>query len=131
MTIAGSVVGDDSRIRKPWGGSPSYLSIQRLDFDRANEKALLFGLSYNTEFFSSLGLSSFINIAHGWNAEDPATGLDSANRTEYDITVDYKPLAGFLEGLWIRARYNYIDIENDGDRVYDFRVIINYTLPVL
>ena len=54
-----------------------------------------------------------------------------ADQTEYDFTVDYKPPTGFLEGLWIRARYLYIDIENDGDRVYDFRLIINYTLPII
>jgi hypothetical protein len=131
MTIAGSVVDNGSRIRKPWGGSPSYLSIQRHDFDRAGEKSVLFGLSYNTGFFSSAGVSSFINVARGWDARDPLTGALSPDRIEYDITVDYKPPTGFLEGLWIRARYNYIDIENDGDRVYDFRLIINYTLPIL
>ena len=48
----------------PWGGKPSYLSLQRLDFDRAGEKAVLLGLSYNNDYFSSLGLSSFVNLAH-------------------------------------------------------------------
>ncbi|MCZ6659130.1 MAG: OprD family outer membrane porin [Gammaproteobacteria bacterium] len=131
ITVAGSIVDDEAGIRKPWGGSPSYLSIQRLDFDRANEKSLLLGLSYNTNFFSSLGLSSYINIARGWDAEDPITGFDLPDRTEYDITVDYKPPAGFLEGLWVRMRYNYIDIEDDGEKVHDFRLIINYTIPFI
>lgn len=131
ITLAGSVVDDDAHIRKPWGGSPSYLSIQRLDFDRANEKSLLLGFSYNTEFFSSLGLSSYVNLAHGWGAKNPLLGLDLPDRTEYDITIDYKPPEGFLEGLWIRARYNYIDIEDDGEKVYDFRLIVNYTIPFI
>ncbi|MFB3103617.1 MAG: OprD family outer membrane porin, partial [Pseudomonadales bacterium] len=131
ITVAGSVVDDQAGIRKPWGGTPSYLSIQRLDFDRANEKSLLFGLSYNTGFFSSMGVSSYLNIARGWGAEDPATGMDMADRTEYDFTVDYKPPEGFLQGLWIRARYNYIDVEGDGEEVHDVRLIINYTLPLL
>lgn len=131
ITLAGSVVDDGAGIRKPWGGTPSYLSIQRLDFDRAGEKALLFGLSYNTDFFSSLGLSSYLNIAHGRDAEDPVTGIGLPDRTEYDITVDYKPPKGFLEGLWIRARYNRIDTKGDNTEVYDFRLIINYTMPFL
>ena len=92
---------------------------------------MLFGLSYNTDYFSSLGLSSYINIAHGWDAEDPLTGADLPDRTEYDLTVDYKPPEGFLQGLWIRARYNYIDTDGDGEEVHDFRLIINYTLPFL
>ena len=131
FTLGGSVVGDDAGIRKPWGGTPSYVSIQRYDFDRANEKALLFGLSYNTDYFSSLGLSSFFNVAHGWDAEDPFTGQDLVDRTEYDITIDYKPPKGFLKGLWVRVRYNYIDIEDDDEQVHDFRLIFNYTLPFI
>ncbi len=48
-----------------------------------------------------------------------------------DLTVDYKPPGGFLQGLWIRARYNYIDIEDSGEDVHDVRLIVNYTLPFL
>lgn len=131
ITFGGSVVDDNAGIMKPWGGSPSYLSIQRLDFDRAGEKSALLGFSYNTAYFSSLGLSSYVNIAHGWDAEDPLTGVSLPDRTEYDLTVDYKPPQGFLEGLWIRARFNYIDTDGDSDEVHDFRLIINYTLPFI
>ncbi len=59
------------------------------------------------------------------------TGIGLPDHTEYDITVDYKPPKGFLEGLWIRARYNRIDTEGDNTEVYDFRLIINYTMPFL
>jgi hypothetical protein len=131
ITLAGSITDDDADIHKPWGGTPSYLSIQRFDFDRANEKAVLLGLSYNTDYFSALGFSSFINIAHGFDAEDPPTGADLPDRTEYDITVDYKPPHGFLEGLWIRFRYNYVDIEDNDENVRDFRIVVNYTIQFL
>lgn len=105
--------------------------MQRADFDRANEKALLLGLSFNSRLFSSAGLSTFINIAHGTDAKDPATGLNLPDRTEYDITVDWKPPEGVLEGLWVRARYNHIDNEGDGANNYDYRLVLNYTLPFL
>jgi len=131
VKLAGSVTADDAGIRKPWGGSPSYLSIQKLNFDRANEKAVLLGLSYNTEFFSTLGLSGFINIAHGTDAENPLTGEGLPDQTEYDLTVDYKPPRGLLQGLWVRARYARVDIEGDGERVRDIRIIVNYSIPFL
>jgi hypothetical protein len=53
------------------------------------------------------------------------------DRTEYDITVDWKPPEGILEGLWVRARYNHIDNVGDGERNRDYRLILNYTLPFL
>jgi hypothetical protein len=131
VKLAGSITSDEARIRKPWGGSPSYVSIQRLDFDRANEKAVLLGLSYNTEFFSSLGLSSYINIAHGTDAEIPLIGADLPDRTEYNLTVDYKPPRGLLKGLWVRARYARLDIDGDDEKVRDIRIIVNYSIPFL
>jgi len=131
VKLAGSVTANEAGIRKPWGGTPSYVSIQRLDFDRANEKAVLLGLSYNTDFFSSLGLSSYINIAHGTDAKDPMTGADLPDRTEYNLTVDYKPPLGLLQGLWLRLRYAQLDIEGDGETVRDIRIIMNYDFPIL
>ena len=131
VKLAGSVTSDGAAIRKPWGGSPSYLSIQRGDFDRANEKAMLLGLSWNSKYFSSLGFSSFINIAHGTDAENALTGEALPDQTEYNLTVDYKPPRGLLTGLWLRARYARIDIEGDGEKVRDIRIIVNYSLPFL
>jgi hypothetical protein len=131
LKIAGSVTADDHRVRKPWGGSPSYLSIQRFDFDRAGERAVLLGISYNTEFFSAMGLSSFINIAHGSNAKLPITGTSAPDRTEYNLTIDYKPPSGPLKGLWVRARGAWFDIEGDGESSRDYRLIVNYEIPFL
>ena len=131
LTLGGSITGEGAEIRDPWGGGPTYLSIQRFSFDRANEKALLLGLSWNSLYFSPLGISSFINIVHGWDAKDPATGLDLPDRREYDITIDYKPPEGFLEGLWVRARYNFVDVKNDNENVTDWRLIVNYEIPFL
>ena len=131
VKLAASSTSDEAGIRAPWGGPPSYLSIQRLDFDRANEKAVLLGLSYSTNFFSSLGFSSYINIARGRDAQDPVSGAPLPDRTEYNLTIDYKPPGGFLEGLWIRARYARLDIEGDGETVRDIRLILNYSLPFL
>jgi hypothetical protein len=91
----------------------------------------LLGLSYNTEFFSSLGLSSFINIAHGTDAKGAFAGEDLPDQTEYDLTVDYKPPRGLLKGLWVRVRYARLDIDGDGEKARDIRIIVNYSIPFL
>ena len=128
LKIGGSITSDNADIRKPWGGSPSYLGLMRSDFDRANEKALLVGLSYSSE---RLGLSGYVNVAWGSEAESPATAAPLPDRAEYDITLDWKPPRPPLEGLWIRARYAQLDIQGDGETVRDIRLIINYRIPFL
>jgi outer membrane porin, OprD family len=126
LKIAGSITSDNAGIRKPWGGSPSYLALMRGDFDRANERAFLVGLSFNSERFADLGLSGFANVAWGSDAKDPATGAPLPDRTEYDVTVDWKPPRLPLKGLWIRVRYGLVDDEGDGETNRDIRLILNY-----
>ena len=129
LNIAGSITSDDAGISKPWGGSPSYLALMRGDFDRANERGLLAGLSFKTERLSHHGLSGYINVATGTDAEGPATGAPLPDRTEYDVTVDWKPPRLPLKGLWIRVRYAHVDNEGDGETVSDIRLILNYIIP--
>lgn len=131
IRLAGSRTGDGAGIRAPWGGKPGYLSIQRSDFDAANERAVMLGFSYNTEYFSSMGLSSFVNIAHGWDGRIATEGINLPDRTEYNLTVDYKPPSGTLQGLWVRLRWAHLDIERDGKTVRDVRLIVNYQLPLI
>lgn len=131
IRLAGSRTGDGARIRAPWGGKPGYLSIQRSDFDTANERAIMLGLSYNTAYFSAMGLSSSVNIARGWDGRIATEGIDLPDRTEYNLTVDYKPPTGPLKGLWLRLRWAHLDIDRDGDTARDIRVIVNYQLPLI
>ena len=128
--VAGTSTSDNFSVQKPWGGTPSFNSIQRLDFDRAGEESYSFGLSYNAERWVS-GLSGFLTLATGRNAVDAGTLIALPDRTEYDITFDYKPPGEFWKGLWIRVRANYLDIEGDGEKVRDYRVILNFPFRVL
>ncbi len=129
VSLGGSTTAKNSTIRAPWGGKPSYLSLMRNDFDRPGEDAILLGLSYNTDYFSALGLSSYVNIVHGRNAHTVLQDK-APNQTEYDLTVDYKPPTGIFEGLWARLRYAYVDADGSG-AVHDIRLILNYSLPLL
>ena len=128
LTLAATNTGTGNAIQSPFGGRPSYLSLMRRDFDRANEVGFLVGLSYDFSKLGLTGVSAFTNFAWGNNAEDPNTKENLPDVTEYDFTVDYRPTSGLLNGLWLRARYAYVDFESGTD-TQDTRVILNYQLP--
>lgn len=129
LTLAASNTGSDAAIRSPFGGRPGYLSLMLQDFDRANENGYLIGLSYDFSRWGLPGLSGYINYAEGNNAEDPLTGVDLPDLSEYDITVDIKPQANFFNGFWLRLRHARADFEG-GAYTKDNRIILNYELPL-
>jgi len=123
-TIAATVTGEDAGIRSPFGGSPSYLSMMLVDFDRAGELAWLAGLSYDFRRLNIDGLSINLKYAQGYgDGGDP-------DRDEVDVTIDWKPLRAFFQGMWIRLRYANLD-QNGGTAIRDLRFIVNYEIPLL
>jgi hypothetical protein len=127
LTLAFSSVDNDSGIRNPWGGYPGYLSLIHKDFNRAGEDAWLIGLSYDFTRLGLPGLSAFTNIASG---DTPDKGSHaSADQKEFDLTVDYR-FSDALEGLWIRARTAFVDQDGDGHDSQDYRLIVNYSVPL-
>ena len=129
LTLAGTNTGTGRAILSPFGGRPSYLSLMRQDFDRANEVGVLVGLSHDFSSIGLHGLSAFTNIAWGNNAENSDTRENLSDITEYDFTVDYRPNIGVLNGIWLRARYAYVDFEG-GEDTQDTRIILNYEIPL-
>jgi len=130
LTLARTETDEGAAIRSPFGGKPSYNSLMILDFDRAGERAQRFGLSYN---FRRLGLPSLslqFNVARGEGALDAATGLRLPDDAEKDLTLDYRPAAGVLEGLWVRLRVAEADRMSASADRNDVRLIVNYELPV-
>jgi hypothetical protein len=130
FTLAASRAGSDS-MKNPYGSPPTYLSIIVDNFDRAQEKAFLVGMSYNFKGVGLDGLSTFANIAHG-NTPDSGSKA-TPDETEYDLTVDYRFKKGMLKGLWARVRGAYVDQDEDvanGDDFFDFRIILNYEYDI-
>lgn len=130
--LAASQAGKEKGLQSPFGGPPNYLSIIVDNFDRAGEKALMAGVSYDFSSLGAKGLSAFSNISKG---RTPDAGPNaSPDEVEYDLTVDYHfPKASKWNGLWLRVRGAWIDqdeADNHGDDFFDFRVIINYTLDL-
>jgi hypothetical protein len=130
LSLAFSRTSDNNGIQNPFGGYPGYLSIIVKDFNRAGEDAWLVGLSYDLGELGLEGLSAFTNLARGNTPDSGARA--SPDQTELDLTIDYRPSSGPLQGLWLRLRSAFVDQSGEGAvDVRDHRVILNYTVPVL
>ena len=129
FTGAWAITDDDARIRSPWGGRPSFLSLMRSDFDGAGQRAWTIGASYDFGQIGWDGWSGFVNVARGTDARDPMTGLRFEDEREVDVTLDYRPEGGLFDGVWFRVRGAWLDA--GGSRTArDIRVIVNYDLPL-
>ena len=130
LNFAFSSTGNDSDIRSPFGGYPGYLSLIEKDFDRAGEDAWLLGISYDFSFLGIEGLSAFANYARG-DTQDSGK-IASPDQEEFDLTVDYHFKKGPLKGFWLRFRSAYVNQDGPGGQDIDnFRIILNYDVPIL
>jgi hypothetical protein len=132
LRFAYTSTDEGSGIRSPFGAYPGYLSIIVNDFNRAGEDAWLVGLSYKFTRLGMPGLSTFINYAEG-NTPDRGTSA-SPDQDEFDITVDYRFQSRLIQGLWLRGRAAFVNQDNDvagADNLDDYRLIVNYEIPVL
>ena len=83
------------------------------DFDRAGEKALLLGLSYD---FADLGAEGLVFTTLAAFDLDVDNEASNPKWNEYDFTLDYRLTTlgetdwAWLSPLWLRARYAYVDI---------------------
>ena len=132
FSFAYSSTDKDSGIRKPFGGSPSYLSLMVKDFDRAGEDAWLVGGSYNFSRWGLPGLSGFVKYV--WGDTPESGGSASPDQEELDLTLDYRITKGRFDGLWFRFRMAFLDQDEgfaESQDIEDIRVIVNYDLSAL
>ena len=129
LSLAWTSTDDDYDIQSPFGGYPGYASIIIEDFDRAGEDAWLIGLSWDAAELGLDGLSVFANYVDG---DTPDSGpAASPDQQELDITADYYFPKTFADGLWLRTRVALLNQQGPGaiDQ-QDYRIILNYTLPL-
>jgi hypothetical protein len=131
LRAAFSSTSEEAGVVSPFGSYPGYLSLMVNDFDRAGEDAWLVGFSYDFKRIGLEGLSAFANLAAGCGARDAATGLSLPDQKELDVTVDYRMPEGRFRGFWIRLRGGFVDQKVTGDSVEEYRVIVNYEIPLL
>jgi hypothetical protein len=131
LFVAFSSTSNDAEIQNPFGSYPGYVSLMRSHFNRAGELAWLVGASWHLKRVGIPGLSAFVNFARGTSALDGRSGDSLPNQQEFDLTVDYQLPEGRLKGFWLRLRYAFLDVDGDADPAHDFRVILNYQIPIL
>jgi hypothetical protein len=95
------------------------------DFDRAAERSWRIGAAFDLSRFGLAGVSGFVNYVAG---DTPDSGPSaSPDKDELDLTMDWKPKGGRLQGLWLRARVASINAAGVGavDQM-GYRLILNY-----
>jgi hypothetical protein len=125
-------IGDEANYRSPYGSWAGYTSMVVTDFNRAREEAFLLSASFDLTSLGLPGLSIAGYAVFGDGAIDPVTRNGVSDKTEYNVTVDYKLTAEFwpeaLKSLWLRGRATWIDETTGGTTrtTKDYRVIVNY-----
>ncbi|MBP7370176.1 MAG: OprD family outer membrane porin [Arenimonas sp.] len=113
-------------LQSPWGGIPSYNSVQVEDFNYAGVESILLRAAYT--FKSVPGLSTYALWVNG-------SKPDNANllaQDEYDFNLEWLADKGFFKGWSVRVRYAYVtQQEIGGSNFNDFRLIFNYDPPLL
>jgi hypothetical protein len=122
--------GDD--MQNPWSGYPGYTSVQVQDFNRAGEEAFMVKASYDFSRLGLEGVTAYALFVHGWDRLNPAAKASVPNENEFDVDVQWRPQWKFLKGLWLRTRYAMVhQYERPNDTINDFRIIVNYDIPLL
>jgi hypothetical protein len=126
LTLAYTDTADGADMRNPWSGYPGYTSVQVLDFNRADESAIMLRGAYDFSRQGPKGLSAYALWVHGSGREAPFNDED-----EVDLNLQWTPdKEGALRGMSFRVRYAYMTQRGDGDpSQQDFRIIVNYDFP--
>jgi hypothetical protein len=132
LTLGYTGTSKGADMQSPWGGYPGYTSVQVQDFNRAGEDAFMVKGSYDFTRLGLKGVSAYALFVHGWGRINPATKDRVANENEFNADVQWRPHWEFLKGLWLRVRYSMVhQYERPNDTINDFRVIVNYDIPLL
>jgi hypothetical protein len=132
VTLAYTRNADTADLQNPWSGYPGYTSVQVESFKRAGENAFMVKFSYDFARLGLEGVAAYALFTHGWGAVNPSTGTSVPDKNEFDADMQWRPQWKFLQGLWFRVRYaNAHEYEGTKNTSNDFRVIVNYDIPLL
>ena len=127
--------GDGFNIQTPFGSFPGYLSLINKDFDVAGQSAWGIKLTNDFSNLGVRGLTGFFWYADGSGAINPSTGAHVADFREYDFDLTYAPprdvFGGRLHGFSVKGRVALVDQQGVSGLLPDYRVIVNYSIPLL
>ena len=131
LTLGYTIDGKGADLQSPWGVHPGYTSVQVQDFNRAGENAFLGKLSYDFSTVGLAGVTTYALWVHGWDRVDPITKASVKQEDEYNFDLQWRPQIKLLKGFWFRTRYAVVNQRDGGPTQTDFRIIVNYDLPLL
>src|SRR5262249_14711827 len=121
-------------IRSPYGAFPGYISLIAADFNLANEKAWEIGASHDwggttVPALRVPGLWTTLLYAEGFSIKPQAQNVSVGTRREADVSTIYRPSK--LPGFQFRFLASMVRQEPQSRLFYDFRIIMDYELPLL
>jgi hypothetical protein len=132
LTFGYTYTNSGEDMQSPWSGYPGYTSVQVQDFNRAGEEAFMVKASYDFTRLGLEGVTTYALFVHGWDRLNPASNASVPNENEFDADIQWRPQWKFIKGLWLRMRYaNVHQYERPNDTINDFRIIVNYDVPLL
>ena len=127
LTLAYTRVAEGADLQTPWSGTPGYTSVQVQSFKGAGQQAFLVKASYDFSRLGAQGLTAYGLFAHGWGLVSPSTKASLPNMNEVDADLQWRPEWSFLKGLWLRARYGFVQqYQGAKDTTHEVRLIANY-----
>jgi len=129
LSFAYSIIGDGADIQKPWSGNPIYTGAMDQNYNRAGEQALLVKASYDFADLGLAGVTAYALYVHGWTNVAPPGKPPVTKENELDLDLQWRPQWDGLNGLWLRARYGYIQLTQGTQTTQrDLRLIFNYDI---
>lgn len=130
LELGGTVVDDSAIVRNSWGDYPFFSDLMVYDFNRAGEKSLYLGASYD---FSRIGMKEFSAKIKTVFGDTPDSGKNASyDRDEYNLNLNYA-FGGDLKGFSILNRWSIQDADAKlgGKDAFQVRLRFQYDFQLL
>jgi len=128
--VAASTTASGGEVTSPYGLFPGHTSVMTTDFTRAGETAQHVELSYHFRGLGVQGLTAFGGFTRGSGGRDVLANTALPDRSELEITLDFRPGHGAVKNLWVRARGSRLWQAGTAPDAYEFRLIGYYDVPL-
>jgi hypothetical protein len=128
LKAAGSVTTSGNKIRAPWGAYPGYLFLAAQQYNNANEKAWLAGLTYDLSKLVVPGLVTWVDFVWGIDSVDSVKRVPLGHEGECDLVFEYRPR--WVQGLALRTRGLLYHQDGTDRLAHIVRFIANWEIPL-
>lgn len=127
LEVGATIVDNTTNVINGWATYPFFNNMMSFANNRAGERALFLGASYD---FNRIGWNGFTSSAKASFGSTPSSGSNaSPDRNEYNLNFNYA-FDGALKGFSILNRWSYQETKNEKDGMqvrlrfqYDFQLM--------